>query len=99
MYAQAVRPHATGCEIEVRAQPGAKRTAFAGEWNGLPKFAVAAPPEDGRANEALAELLAATLGLRKGQVELVRGATSRLKVFRVPMAPAAALERLRQAAG
>lgn len=98
MYENAVRPHAAGSEIELRAQPGAKRTALVGEWNGLPKFAVSAPPEDGRANEALAELLAATLGLRPGQVQLVRGATARQKVFRTPLAPAAALERLQSAA-
>jgi hypothetical protein len=44
--------------IRVRAQPGARRTALVGLWNGCLKLAVSAPPDDGRANAALAELLA-----------------------------------------
>lgn len=94
MYERAVRAVGTSCELDVRAQPGAKRTAFAGEWNGLPKFAVAAPPEDGKANAALTELLAKSLGLRPAQVELVRGATARIKVFRLALSADETLLRL-----
>lgn len=47
------------------------------------KLAVAAPPQDGRANEELLRLLARLLGLRASSVSLVRGARSREKVFRV----------------
>lgn len=46
----------------------------------LLKLRVAAPPEKGRANEEAAELLAEALG---APVTLVRGMTSRQKVFEV----------------
>jgi len=94
MYERAVRAMGASCELEVRAQPGAKRTAFAGEWNGLPKYVVAAPPEDGKANAALVEFVAQSLGLRPAQVELVRGATARIKVFRLSLSAEEALRRL-----
>ncbi len=45
------------------------------------KVAVTAPPEDGRANRALTETLRELLGLKRSQVELLSGETSRLKKF------------------
>ena len=80
--------------LSVRVQPGARRSASAGSWNGLLKLAVAAPPADGRANAAAAALLAELFGLRPSDVELVRGHASRAKVFRLALAPAAARARL-----
>ena len=61
-------------------QPGAKRDALlgrlaSGEW----KLAVSAPPEDGRANVAVVELLAGLLGVKVRQVVVARGASSRSK--------------------
>jgi uncharacterized protein (TIGR00251 family) len=41
---------------------------------------VQAPPEDGRANEAVLRLLAETLGLPRRDVELVSGRSGRDKV-------------------
>lgn len=80
--------------LTVRVQPGARRNASAGAWNGLLKLCVSAPPEDGRANAAAAALLAELFGLRAAGVELVRGQTSRSKVFRLALAPGAARARL-----
>jgi len=40
-------------------------------------------PEDGKANEAVAALLCAALGVARSRVELLRGATSREKLFRI----------------
>lgn len=66
--------------IRVRVQPGAKRAGLtgrlaSGEW----KLMVTAPPEDGRANEAVVALLAERLGLRRRDVVIERGATSKSK--------------------
>jgi len=69
--------------LTIRAQPGARRTGFAGFWNGLVKVAVSAPPEDGRANEALRDEVAKLLGLRATAVHLVAGATAREKRFEI----------------
>jgi uncharacterized protein (TIGR00251 family) len=44
---------------------------------------VNAPPEKGKANQALQELLAKTLKLPKKSVEIVRGETARVKVVRI----------------
>jgi uncharacterized protein (TIGR00251 family) len=77
----AVTPQAEGCLLPVRAQPGARKNAVLGEQAGALKVAVTAPPEDGRANQALTEVLRAALGLKRSQVELVGGAKSRQKSF------------------
>jgi len=83
--------------VRVRAQPGvsgARRSAVAGLWNGCLKLCVSAPPEDGRANEALLELLAELLGLARSRILLVRGDKAREKHFSVPMDPQSVRERL-----
>jgi uncharacterized protein (TIGR00251 family) len=77
----ALSEHAEGVILPVRAQPGARRDAVLGEQNGALKLAVTAPPEDGRANQALVELLREKLQLRRSQVELLAGQTSRDKRF------------------
>lgn len=76
-----ITPHADGAILAVRAQPGAKRNAVLGEQAGALKVAVTAPPEDGRANAALVELLRDWLGLKRSQVELASGQTNRNKTF------------------
>ena len=80
--------------LRVRVQPNARRAAAAGSWNGLLKLAVPAPPADGRANEAAAALLAQLFGVRPSSVVLVRGHSSRTKVFRLALAPALVRARL-----
>jgi uncharacterized protein (TIGR00251 family) len=73
--------HAEGLVLLVRAQPGARRNGVQGEQAGMLKVAVTAPPEDGRANQALVEVLRESLDLKRSQVELLSGQTSREKKF------------------
>jgi len=80
--------------LSVRVQPGARREGAAGEWNGLLKLAVAAPPSDGRANEAATRLLAELFGLAPSSVTLVRGHSARTKLFRLALRVATARARL-----
>jgi uncharacterized protein (TIGR00251 family) len=77
----ALTPHAEGCILPVRAQPGARKNAVVGEYGGALKLAVAAPPDKGRANKALTELLRDVLALKRSQVEIVSGDTSQDKKF------------------
>jgi uncharacterized protein (TIGR00251 family) len=76
-----ITPHTEGALLAVRAQPGARKNAVLGEHGGALKVAVTAPPEDGRANAAITELLRDWLGLKRSQVELAGGATNRNKTF------------------
>lgn len=69
--------------LHVRVQPGARRTAWTGWFGDLPKLAVAAPPVDGAANEAVVAAVAELLDVPRRSVRLVGGAASRTKRFEV----------------
>ena len=90
----AIKEHAAGCILPVHAQPRARKAGILGEHAGALKVAVTAPPEDGRANKALAQLLAKTLGFKRSQVELLSGETSREKRFLIQMRKAELEARL-----
>ena len=63
----------------IRAQPGARASEAVGEHGDALRVKVAAPPVDGKANEALLRWLARRLDVTLRDVELVSGATSRTK--------------------
>jgi uncharacterized protein (TIGR00251 family) len=65
----------------VRLQPRASKNEIVGIIEGQFKVRVQAPPVGGAANRQCQELLARALGLSKSQVSLLRGTTSRDKVF------------------
>jgi uncharacterized protein (TIGR00251 family) len=75
--------HKDGVLLPVKAKPGARADAVAGEHGGALRVRVTAPPEDGKANAAIARLLAEALGLKRAQVALHSGAASRDKRFLV----------------
>jgi uncharacterized protein (TIGR00251 family) len=79
----AVRPHPDGATVAVRGQPNARKPGVVGEQAGALKVAVTAPPEDGRANAAILDVLKDWLGVKPSQLELVSGETSRNKVVLV----------------
>ncbi|MBI4984803.1 MAG: YggU family protein [Rhodocyclales bacterium] len=72
-----------GVVLSLHIQPGAKRTEVAGPHGDALKIRLAAPPVDGKANEALIAFVAKTLGVPKASVALVSGQTSRAKRVRV----------------
>ena len=88
----AITPHEEGCVLPVRAQPGARKNAIAGEQASALKVLVTAPPEDGKANKAILEVLREALGLRRSQLDLLSGATSRDKRVLIRGLAKAALE-------
>ena len=65
--------------FSVKVVPRSSRTAVAGVLGGMLKVKLAAPPEKGRANEALVEFLADTLGVRNNAVNITSGHTSAVK--------------------
>jgi len=84
------RDVAGGAELDVLVQPRASRTRAVGEHDGRLKVQLAAPPVDGEANAALVAFLAGALGVRKGDIAIVRGETGRRKTVRVAGSSAAA---------
>ncbi len=85
-----------GVTIHVHAQPGAKRTEIAGLHGDCLKLRLASPPVDGKANECLIEFLAGRLGVKRAQVKITRGLSSRRKTVFVAIAefrPAALLAK------
>ena len=69
--------------LTLHIQPGAKKTEFARLHGDALKIRLAAPPVDGKANEALIKFIAETLRLPKSAVNLKSGQTSRRKVLEV----------------
>ena len=73
--------HDGGVVLPVKAQPGARRNTIIGPHAGRLKVSVTAAPEAGKANDAIAELLANSLHIPRSQIQLVAGQTSRQKKF------------------
>jgi uncharacterized protein YggU (UPF0235/DUF167 family) len=69
--------------IAICVRPGAGRTAVGGAHDGALIVRVAQPAVDGRATEAALAAVATALGVRRRQVALVTGTTSRTKVVDV----------------
>ncbi len=81
-------------ELRIKAVPGASRTEV-GEWLGdRLKVRVAAPPEDGKANRAICELVARHLGVSTAGVEIVSGASRAQKTLRIAGASATEVARV-----
>jgi uncharacterized protein len=69
--------------ISVRVSPGSKSTAVVGPYLEGWKLRVAAPPESGKANDAVVHLLAQALSLPTNRVTIVAGHASRNKVVEI----------------
>jgi uncharacterized protein YggU (UPF0235/DUF167 family) len=80
--------------LRVKAKPGARTDRVAGQRGDSLLVEVRAAPERGRANEAIALVLADALDLRASMVALKSGAASPNKVFVLPLESRAALQRL-----
>ena len=65
--------------IAVKVVPRATKNEIVGWLEGALKIRLQAPPEDGRANRALEELLAEALGLKKNAVTVAAGRSSARK--------------------
>ena len=74
--------------LSIRVQPGARSDALLG-WTAdgrggeVLKIRLRAPAVEGKANAALIEFLAQSLGLRRSQIAILRGEKSREKIVAV----------------
>ncbi|TML13716.1 MAG: DUF167 domain-containing protein [Actinobacteria bacterium] len=71
---------AVSTRLRLRVSPGATRAGVVGRYGQAWKVRVAAPPEDGRANDAVVRLLAETLSVPRDSVKLVSGERARDKI-------------------
>jgi len=67
----------------VHVQPRAHQDEIVGRQGDVLKLRLMAPPVDGAANEACRRFLARLLGMRRDQVEILKGQTTRRKLIRI----------------
>ena len=70
-----------GTVLRIKAVPGAAQDAIAGPLGDRLRIRVTAPPEGGKANEAIIGLLASTLGIKRSRITITTGLTSALKTI------------------
>ena len=85
---------AGGATLSLHVQPGAKKSECAGLHGEALKIRLAAPPVDGKANEALLRFLAQRLAIPRQQINLKSGQTSRQKVIEIESVTAERLATL-----
>jgi uncharacterized protein (TIGR00251 family) len=84
--------------LRLRVSPGAGRTAIVGRYGEGWKIRVTAPPEGGRANDAVLRLLAEALAVPRDALTLVSGHSGRDKIVELAgLGPALAARRLTSA--
>ncbi len=79
----AIREIDGGVVFGVKVVPGASRTEIKGVLGDMLKIKVAAQPEKGKANQCLVEFLAKTIGVKKSNITIISGETSRSKQIQV----------------
>lgn len=85
--------------LRLRVSPGASRAAIVGRHGDGWKVRVTAPPERGRANDDVIDLIADSVGVVRPDVRLVAGASSRDKIVELAGLTLAEAERRLEAAG
>jgi len=84
--------HPEGTVVPVRVSAGARRNQLRWEPDGLLRIWLTQSPEKGKANEALLQMVAEVLGIRKSLLELLSGHHSPQKRLLIRLDP----EELRQ---
>ena len=87
-------PLAGGTRMRLRVKAGSRANAILGGHDGALKLSVAAAPDKGRANKAVAVLLAKHLGLAPSALIMLGGRTTPDKTFLVPLPPDVVRKRL-----
>lgn len=84
---------AVSTRLRLRVSPGSVRPGVVGRHGEAWKVRVGAPPEDGRANEAVERLLSEALAVPRETVTLVSGRGSRDKIVELTGLDLAEAER------
>jgi len=78
--------------VTVKVHPRARRTRIAGRIGGAWKLDLAAPPVDGKANEACVRFFADLADVPQSRVRIVLGLSNRTKVVEIDGASEEMLE-------
>lgn len=73
----------TAVLLPVRAQPRSSKNQIDSIHDGRLKVCVTQVPEKAKANKALLKVIQEGLNLKRSQIELYKGETTSLKVFRI----------------
>src|SRR5260370_10279891 len=84
----------TKARFTVKVQPRAKETALAEKLGDAYKLRLAAPPADGKANEACVRFFARRFGVAASAVRIVHGLSSRTKIVEIEGIHAVPLQRV-----
>jgi uncharacterized protein (TIGR00251 family) len=82
-----IHPNGDDIILDVIVAPRATRSRVMGLHDNRLKIQLAAPPADGKANDALVRFLADALDIAKAQIEIVGGPASRRKTVRIVGVP------------
>jgi uncharacterized protein (TIGR00251 family) len=72
-----------GIVIEVKVEPRSSKKGIAGVLDNMLKVKLTAPPVEGEANEQLIEVIAEAAGVRKSDIKIVRGLSSKRKTVEI----------------
>ena len=89
-----VRESADGVSFAVHVQPRASRCGVTGILNGAVKIRLTSPPVDGAANDHCIDLFAQLLKVRRRDVTIITGESSRHKIIKIAGITAEQLQRL-----
>jgi uncharacterized protein (TIGR00251 family) len=81
----------------VRVLPRSSKTEIVGEHDGVLKIKLKSPPVDGAANEELTRFLSRLLSIKRSNIEIISGDTSRTKRIRVSSITSARITEILQA--
>jgi uncharacterized protein (TIGR00251 family) len=88
-----IRAVENGVTISLRVLPRSPRTQVDGVHDGALRLRVSAPPVEGAANAAIIDFLRKQFKVRKSDIEIIQGETSRQKVVFVAGIDAAAARK------
>ena len=69
--------------LSIKVVPGSSRDRLVARYGDAIKVQVSAPPEGGKANQAVVELIAEALGVRPNQVRIAKGQAQSRKIVQI----------------
>ena len=74
-----IRDKGEGIVISIKVQPNARKDKIIGEYGEQLKVAVTEQPEKGKANKAIIKIIAKWLNIKRSEIEIIAGHTSKDK--------------------